>query len=72
MIVNTNQRALKKREQRAEKARKEGRRVGVVGRPPIIDNEANNIITKKIIEDAEEGNFHDVAWLMEMVISNFI
>jgi hypothetical protein len=60
-------RTLRKRQIRAQNAIKEGRTPGVVGRPPVIDKEADEIITNMIVRDADEGNYHDLYWLKEMV-----
>jgi hypothetical protein len=67
-----DKRTLRKREKRAEKAKEEGRLPGINGRPPIFDKEADDIVSKKIFEDANEGIYHDISWVKEMVCLIFI
>jgi hypothetical protein len=64
--------ALWKKNQRAEKAKKEGRLPGLNGRPGLTDFESEKIIIDKIIVDANKGVFHDISWLAEIVCSYFL
>jgi hypothetical protein len=64
---NVSRKALQKRKRREKKAIKKGRIPGVVGRPPVVDNETAEIIKKTIKRDVDEGNFHDIHWLREFV-----
>jgi hypothetical protein len=59
--------AIKKRDDRAKKAKKEGRVPGKTGRPPINDTESDDVILKEIVKDAKVGIFHDLKWLENIV-----
>jgi hypothetical protein len=59
--------ALKKRKLREKKALLEGRQPGINGRPTFVDDESKDIILKSILEDADNGIFHDIKWLEEIV-----
>jgi hypothetical protein len=59
--------AEKKKRKRALNAEIEGRVVGKNGRPCIADKDVNDIICGMILKDANDGVFHDVNWVIEMV-----
>jgi hypothetical protein len=69
--IIVSKKTLRKREIRAEKARKEGRIPGIVGRPERINSEVSKVITDMIIRDADEGIFHDISWLTGTVCTYF-
>jgi hypothetical protein len=58
---------LKKRQRKTKRAIMEKRIPGVVGRPPILDEEGSNILCNMIFQDSDAGNFHSVSWVREMV-----
>jgi hypothetical protein len=49
------------------KAKKEGRLPGINGRPGLTDHESEEVIIDHIIKDADQGVFHDIYWLEQMV-----
>jgi hypothetical protein len=62
-----NYMAKKMRELRKKKAIREGRDVGVKGRPKIISSDSADFIVNKIKEDANNCVFHNVDWVQNPV-----
>jgi chorismate mutase len=58
---------LRKRRRRAEVAKEEGRLPGKNGRPPIIDEDMDKFIYNKISQDANDGIYHPIRWMLDTV-----
>jgi hypothetical protein len=63
--------AIKLRERRSSKAKKSRRCVGQNGRPPCCEDKANEVIYQLIVEDADNGIFHNIPWLQILVFVFF-
>jgi hypothetical protein len=59
--------ARKKKNRREKIAEIEGRVAGTNGRPCVVDKQINDIVCEMISKDANDGVFHDVKWVSEMV-----
>jgi hypothetical protein len=59
--------ARKQRRKRRKVTKECGRDFRMNGRPACCDNTSSQAICNKIVVDADQGIFHDVKWLQEIV-----